>query len=164
MEGAGRQRADGGGRELVAREGVGIGRGRGAEGGAARVGRVGAVAPVAGLDALHADDTGAASFNALQQRLGRKLVSKAMLADYPAFVRLYDILFDGAEDLRERPWHERRARFAALQRCVALIEPQLGLALQLVGPVAIQTQIGQDRPNVAIEIDSIATFARCEAA
>jgi DNA ligase-1 len=35
---------------------------------------------------------GAASFNALQQRLGRKSVSKAMLADYPAFVRLYDVL------------------------------------------------------------------------
>ena len=43
---------------------------------------------------------GAASFNALQQRLGRKVVSAKMLADYPAFVRLYDILFDGAEDLR----------------------------------------------------------------
>jgi DNA ligase 1 len=31
-----------------------------------------------------------------------------MLADYPAFVRLYDILFDGAEDLRPLPWTERR--------------------------------------------------------
>ncbi len=39
---------------------------------------------------------GAASFNALQQRLGRKTVSKAMLADYPAFVRLYDILIEEA--------------------------------------------------------------------
>ena len=39
---------------------------------------------------------GAASFNALQQRLGRKNVSAKMLGDYPAFVRLYDILFDGA--------------------------------------------------------------------
>src|SRR5688572_8132145 len=36
----------------------------------------------------------AASFNALQQRLGRKVVSSRMLKDYPAFVRLYDILFD----------------------------------------------------------------------
>ena len=55
----------------------------------------------------------AASFNALQQRLGRKVVSKQMLADYPAFVRLYDILFDGAEDLRELTWTERRARLEA---------------------------------------------------
>jgi DNA ligase-1 len=52
----------------------------------------------------------AASFNALQQRLGRKTVSAKMLADYPAFVRLYDILFDGPEDLRGLPWFERRAR------------------------------------------------------
>jgi DNA ligase-1 len=56
---------------------------------------------------------GAASFNALQQRLGRKLVSARMLSDYPAFVRLYDILFDGPEDLRALPWSERRARLEA---------------------------------------------------
>lgn len=55
----------------------------------------------------------AASFNALQQRLRRKTVSARMLADYPAFVRLYDILFDGAEDVRDRPWTERRARLEA---------------------------------------------------
>ncbi|HEX8525451.1 cisplatin damage response ATP-dependent DNA ligase [Allosphingosinicella sp.] len=55
----------------------------------------------------------AASFNALQQRLGRKIVSPRMLTDYPAFVRLYDILFDGSEDLRARPWSERRARLEA---------------------------------------------------
>jgi len=52
----------------------------------------------------------AASFNALQQRLGRKNVSQKMLGSYPAFVRLYDILFDGDEDLRELAWTERRDR------------------------------------------------------
>jgi DNA ligase-1 len=52
----------------------------------------------------------AASFNALQQRLGRKTVSQKMLGQYPAFVRLYDILFDRDEDLRELPWTERRRR------------------------------------------------------
>jgi DNA ligase-1 len=52
----------------------------------------------------------AGSFNALQQRLGRKTVSKKMLADAPAFVRLYDILFDGEEDLRPLGWADRRAR------------------------------------------------------
>ncbi len=57
---------------------------------------------------------GAASFNALQQRLGRKSVSKAMLAQYPAFVRLYDVLLLDGEDLRELPWSERRARLEAL--------------------------------------------------
>ncbi len=56
----------------------------------------------------------AASFNALQQRLGRKAVSARTLAEYPAFVRLYDILFDGEEDLRDLPWSERRVRLEAV--------------------------------------------------
>lgn len=60
------------------------------------------------------EEGGAASFNALQQRLGRKTVSKAMLADYPAFVRLYDVLLVDGEDLRPMPWAERRARLEAL--------------------------------------------------
>ena len=57
---------------------------------------------------------GAASFNALQQRLGRKQVSKKILAEFPAFVRLYDVLILEGEDLRELPWTERRARLEAL--------------------------------------------------
>ncbi len=56
----------------------------------------------------------AASFNALQQRLGRKTVSAKMRDEFPAFVRLYDALFDGAEDLRGMAWTERRARLEAL--------------------------------------------------
>ncbi len=55
----------------------------------------------------------AASFNALQQRLGRKKVSAKMQADYPAFVRLYDILLDGEEDVRGLPWSDRRKRLEA---------------------------------------------------
>ncbi|MEJ7934932.1 cisplatin damage response ATP-dependent DNA ligase [Sphingobium sp. AN558] len=55
----------------------------------------------------------AASFNALQQRLGRKAVSAKMMDDYPAFVRLYDILLEGEEDLRALPWTQRRARLEA---------------------------------------------------
>ncbi|BDI59778.1 cisplatin damage response ATP-dependent DNA ligase [Qipengyuania nanhaisediminis] len=57
---------------------------------------------------------GAASFNALQQRLGRKTVSKKMLAEAPAFVRLYDALIVEDEDLREKPWTERRAALEKL--------------------------------------------------
>jgi len=52
----------------------------------------------------------AASFNALQQRLGRKSVSKKMLAEFPAFVRVYDLLAVDGEDLRGLPWQERRRR------------------------------------------------------
>jgi DNA ligase-1 len=55
----------------------------------------------------------AASFNALQQRLGRKSVTAKMMADYPAFVRLYDLLIEGADDLRVLPWEQRRARLEA---------------------------------------------------
>jgi DNA ligase-1 len=57
---------------------------------------------------------GAASFNALQQRLGRKVVSKKTLFEYPAFVRLYDVLILEGRDLRELPWSERRAELERL--------------------------------------------------
>ena len=63
----------------------------------------------------------AGSFNALQQRLGRKTVSARMLADFPAFVRLYDILIDGKADLRPLPWSERRPR---LESFAAALDPQ----------------------------------------
>jgi DNA ligase-1 len=52
-------------------------------------------------------------FNDLQQRLNRKSVTRKMLEDYPAFVRLYDILFDRGEDLRRLPFDDRRARLEA---------------------------------------------------
>ena len=64
----------------------------------------------------------AASFNALQQRLGRKKASSAIVADYPAFVCLYDVLFDGPEDLRALPWSLRRMRLEAI---VARLNPNV---------------------------------------
>jgi DNA ligase-1 len=51
-----------------------------------------------------------APFSDLQQRLNRKAPGPKMLKEYPAEVRLYDILFDGAEDLRPLPFDARRAR------------------------------------------------------
>ena len=60
------------------------------------------------------EEGGAASFNALQQRLGRKTVSKKMLAESPAFVRLYDCLILEGEDLRELSWEDRRSRLEGL--------------------------------------------------
>ena len=78
---------------------------------------------VRGSDQGSADLHGgaAASFNALQQRLGRKAVSAKMQAQYPAFVRLYDILFDGGEDVRGLPWTDRRGR---LEGFVPALEPE----------------------------------------
>ncbi|MGY6550778.1 MAG: cisplatin damage response ATP-dependent DNA ligase [Erythrobacter sp.] len=57
---------------------------------------------------------GAASFNALQQRLGRKSVSAKMLREYPAFVRLYDVLLADGRDWREQPWEQRRKALEGL--------------------------------------------------
>ena len=57
---------------------------------------------------------GAASFNALQQRLGRKTVSAKMLREFPAFVRLYDVLLADGRDWREEAWQLRRATLEGL--------------------------------------------------
>src|SRR5690348_2371872 len=71
----------------------------------------------------------AASFNALQQRLGRKNVSQKMLGSYPAFVRLYDILFEGETDLRDLAWEQRRER---LQHFVEDLDPERFDVSQLI--------------------------------
>jgi ATP-dependent DNA ligase len=55
----------------------------------------------------------AAPFNDLQQRLNRKIANPKMLRDYPAAVRLYDILREGPEDLRGLTFAERRQRLEA---------------------------------------------------
>jgi DNA ligase-1 len=54
-----------------------------------------------------------APFSDLQQRLGRKNVSTSFREKFPTAVRLYDILFDGAEDLRPLVFDDRRARLEA---------------------------------------------------
>ncbi|AYG58453.1 cisplatin damage response ATP-dependent DNA ligase [Rhizobium jaguaris] len=50
------------------------------------------------------------TFSDLQQRLNRKTVTAKMLEDYPAFIRAYDLLFDGEEDVRARGFLDRRER------------------------------------------------------
>ena len=54
-----------------------------------------------------------APFNDLQQRLNRKVATQRHLAELPAFVRVYDMLFDENADIRTLPWTERRARLEA---------------------------------------------------
>ncbi len=58
-------------------------------------------------------DGAVAPFNDLQQRLNRKTPTAKMLHEYPAAVRLYDILREGPEDLRGLPLAERRRRLEA---------------------------------------------------
>jgi DNA ligase-1 len=53
------------------------------------------------------------TFNVLQQRLNRKVVSPKLTKDYPIHLRAYDLLADGDNDLRELPFAERRAKLEA---------------------------------------------------
>ncbi len=55
-----------------------------------------------------------ARFADLQQRLNRKKVSSKLLASHPAFVRAYDCLVIGGEDLRGLTFAERRKRLEVL--------------------------------------------------
>ncbi|WP_062203570.1 cisplatin damage response ATP-dependent DNA ligase [Aureimonas sp. AU12] len=66
------------------------------------------------------DDIVVGTFSDLQQRLNRKSVSAAVMKKHPVFMRTYDLLQDGPEDLRTLPFAERRLR---LDRFVASLEP-----------------------------------------
>src|SRR5262249_61418067 len=61
------------------------------------------------------------TFNVLQQRLNRKTVTPKLMVEFPAHLRAYDLLADSDEDLRERPFAERRAR---LERFVARLNDE----------------------------------------
>jgi DNA ligase-1 len=50
------------------------------------------------------------TFNVLQQRLNRKVVSPKLMKEYPIHLRAYDLLGDAETDLRTLPFEERRAR------------------------------------------------------
>jgi DNA ligase-1 len=54
------------------------------------------------------------SFNVLQQRLNRKTVTPRLIADFPAHLRVYDLIFEGEADLRGEPFAARRTRLEAL--------------------------------------------------
>jgi len=66
------------------------------------------------------------SFNVLQQRLNRKIVSPKLMKDYPIHLRAYDLLGEGGEDLRTLPFAERRARLEAFIR--KLDDPRVDLS------------------------------------
>ncbi|TDR94961.1 cisplatin damage response ATP-dependent DNA ligase [Enterovirga rhinocerotis] len=69
------------------------------------------------------------SFNVLQQRLNRKTVTPKMLTEFPAHLRVYDLLVLDGEDLRERPYDERRR---LLEDLVARLgEPRIDLSPQI---------------------------------
>jgi DNA ligase-1 len=53
-------------------------------------------------------------FAQLQRRIGRKTLSRKILAEVPMVLLCYDLLEERGEDVRSRPLAERRARLAAL--------------------------------------------------
>jgi DNA ligase 1 len=61
-------------------------------------------------------DGAVAPFGDLQQRLNRKSPHAKLLRDHPAAVRLYDMLHEGDEDLRNLPFDARRRRLEAWYR------------------------------------------------
>jgi DNA ligase 1 len=66
------------------------------------------------------------SFNVLQQRLNRKTVTPKLLAEFPAHLRVYDLLVDAAEDIRALALAARRQRLeAAVAR---LASPRIDLS------------------------------------
>jgi ATP-dependent DNA ligase len=66
------------------------------------------------------------SFNVLQQRLNRKVVSPKLTKDFPMHLRAYDLLTDGENDLREVPFAERREKLEAFVR--ELDDPRIDLS------------------------------------
>jgi DNA ligase 1 len=66
------------------------------------------------------------SFNVLQQRLNRKAVTPKLIAEFPVHLRVYDILTEGDEDLRDLPFAERRRRLEAL--VARLDDPRIDLS------------------------------------
>jgi DNA ligase 1 len=66
------------------------------------------------------------TFNVLQQRLNRKVVSPKLTKDYPIHLRAYDLLSEGDTDLRELPFAERRIRLEAFVK--KLDDPRIDLS------------------------------------
>lgn len=53
-------------------------------------------------------------FQSLQQRIGRKTLSRKILSDVPAIMMVYDLLECEGSDVRSRPLSERRQRLEAI--------------------------------------------------
>ena len=66
------------------------------------------------------------TFNVLQQRLNRKIVSPKLIKDFPIHLRAYDLLGDDEDDLRELPFVERRAHLEKFIR--KLDDPRIDLS------------------------------------
>ncbi|MEP0233937.1 cisplatin damage response ATP-dependent DNA ligase [Roseibium sp.] len=68
-------------------------------------------------------------FSDLQRRLNRKTASSKLIAEYPAAIRVYDLLSLEGEDLRSLPFLERRGRLETFLRAVD--NPKLDLSPEI---------------------------------
>jgi DNA ligase-1 len=66
------------------------------------------------------------TFNVLQQRLNRKVVSPKLIKEYPIHLRAYDLLGDAESDLRTLPFAARRARLETF--ITGLDDPRIDLS------------------------------------
>src|SRR5215213_694461 len=85
------------------------------------------------------------SFNVLQQRLNRKSVTPKLVAEFPAHLRVYDILAEGEDDLRGLPFAERRQRLEAL--IADLGDPRIDLSAMI--PFATWDELAAARADPA---------------
>ncbi len=85
------------------------------------------------------------TFADLQKRLNRKTVSAEMLKESPVGVRLYDILFEGAEDLRPLPFVVRRARLEAWYAA----KPRPGFDLSPLIPFRTWEELGEKQKAIS---------------
>jgi DNA ligase-1 len=66
------------------------------------------------------------SFNVLQQRLNRKMVTSKLIDEFPAHLRAYDLLAENGDDLRELAFTQRRTR---LQNFITTLnDPRIDLS------------------------------------
>jgi DNA ligase-1 len=95
-------------------------------------------------------DGEAATFNDLQQRLNRKVVTAKMLSSLPAGVRVYDILMLDGQDMRPFGFAERREH---LETFLARVKPERFDLSPLV-PFATWDELAEKRaspPSPAVE-------------
>jgi DNA ligase-1 len=85
------------------------------------------------------------SFNVLQQRLNRKAVTPKLIAQFPAHLRVYDILAEGGEDLRALPFLVRRKRLEAF--VARLVDPRIDLSPMI--PFATWEELAAARADPA---------------
>jgi DNA ligase-1 len=81
-----------------------------------------------------------APFQRLQQRIGRKTLTKKVLAEAPVVFLAYDLLEEAGADLRREVQHQRRARLLALLQGTGIaVAPQVQAA-DWAGYAALRAQ------------------------